>query len=347
MTFDLYHCKLEHSNQSYMKKQSLLFLSFFLVSGVFAQYPVTGLKAYWNFENNTTDSLPDHITLQSQGGVSYVQAKRGMGVKFAIGSLFRNQDSVSTMLYPSSDFTYAFWAKMDTANSSYRCFFIVGQSIFLRTLGANFEYGYHYGAGAGGGNYYTLTAPSKDSTWMHLALVYNSNSDSLLVYKNGNMIHKTKVAQPHTMNYNSFYMGTQVDQGVPLYSLTKFNGIMDEFFYYDRALTTPEINLVMNDAVPDTTPHTAIKENTFDATLLYPNPAKDQLTLDIAPSAALDGLCFELINAAGQQVQKGYVTERSMSLALGNQLASGLYHLRLVNQDAVTVWQSKVVLNKE
>jgi uncharacterized surface protein with fasciclin (FAS1) repeats len=82
------------------------------------------------------------------------------------------------------------------------------------------------------------------------------------------------------------------------------------------------------------TPSTSVNETTMNATLVYPNPAADQLTVSM-PSMT-GATVYSIYSIAGELVCTGSIYSTTTTLSI-DALAQGMYQLKLVNgNDCVT-----------
>jgi uncharacterized surface protein with fasciclin (FAS1) repeats len=82
------------------------------------------------------------------------------------------------------------------------------------------------------------------------------------------------------------------------------------------------------------TPSTSVNETTMNATLVYPNPAADQLTVSM-PSMT-GSTVYSIYSITGELVSTGSIYSTTTTLSV-DALAQGMYQLKLVNgNDCVT-----------
>ena len=114
---------------------------------------------------------------------------------------------------------------------------------------------YQYGQGV---SYRSFTSNSsiEPNKWTHIALVRNLSAGKLYWYINGNL------DKEETTDYS--YVATSTNPIYIGYSGTKFNGLLDEFRMWNKALTKEEIKDVINNKLSITQNQNTILNLEFD-----------------------------------------------------------------------------------
>jgi hypothetical protein len=218
--------------------------------------------------------------------------------------------------------------------------------MYLRILGNFYEYGYHYGSGSGGGNFYVITAPQPiDTGWHHLALCYSSVKDTIYFYRDGVQANRTYVPQPHSLNYNNVYFGAQYNNGSMLYTDTRFHGTMDEFFYYNRKLTITEVISVMNNYKSPVVSGLSVINHNLQMARIFPNPANNELNIEFSSGVYTNGCRYEMINSTGQLIYSGIITSSIIKVDLSESTSTGLNHVRIIDEKGNIVLVKSIILS--
>ncbi|OFX76274.1 MAG: hypothetical protein A2X12_07815 [Bacteroidetes bacterium GWE2_29_8] len=147
----------------------------------------------------------------------------------------------NSALQTSGNITIEMWmynyGSSDTRNIFYKNRTAEGVIWLGNASGKNNVLVYQYGQG---GIYQSVVSNSSIAInkWTHIALVRNFNEGKLYWYING------KLDKEVIANYT--YSATSTNPIFIGYSGTKFNGLLDEFRIWNKALTKAEINDVMN-----------------------------------------------------------------------------------------------------
>jgi hypothetical protein len=242
---------------SFMKK--LLFILSIFVSGViWSQVPTTGLISHWPFSGNANDAVggnngsvfnatltPDRFgnpncAYKFDGFTSYIKA-------LAAGPTGTVSRSVS------------FWAKR-TATTAQQCAFDYGTPGGIGSYHIIFNYSFScQGIGFDNGSTTQTRASSlfTNGNWHHFVLVFDN---SISTQMNNMIYYVDGVAMSATVSCgaNDFInsgaafpitIGRTADA-----SSRYFNGDLDDFFLYNRALTPAEVLALYNDVACSGTP---------------------------------------------------------------------------------------------
>ena len=235
-------------------KKILLFTTLILSNFCFAQAPSNGLLAYYSFEGhgNSHNGLFNLSNLHTSGtAVTYGPGGNGTGYT----ALFNGTGLKNTTLAPeiTSQFTICYWGSKNViTESTYATRFEMFASSFHRK---NTGSGYHYAISTGNGAYSNGypgggSAGGGAGGWFHSALCFKTvgSTKVLEFYVNGALNNSITINNNNDIyKYNQVFSiggGTNADGSV---STAKFfNGAIDEFYVYNRALTVAEITAVKN-----------------------------------------------------------------------------------------------------
>lgn len=77
---------------------------------------------------------------------------------------------------------------------------------------------------------------------------------------------------------------------------------------------------------------------------VYPNPAKNQLTLDYGNFNSMSGYSIKVSNIMGQTIYLQPIAQQQVSIDLSNWGGTGTYILNLLDQDQNIVETKKIIL---
>ena len=107
---------------------------------------------------------------------------------------------------------------------------------------------------------------------------------------------------------------------------------------YDTLLTTVTDTLIINTTLSLPSPN---NENTIK---IYPNPARDHITIDNGNFTAMVGYSIKITNNAGQQVFQNAINQAQFNVDLSTWSGNGLYFVHLIDSQNNTVTIRKIVL---
>lgn len=246
-----------------------------------------GVLAHWDFEESAQSGSPDSfgryfVAADSTGNYNAWRTSTSTavrqdypgkfgdaavgGIRFAGGgstTSFINIDPIGGML--SGDFTIAGWIKPETLSNIPTLFAdwgssLASQSFVVRLTKPDAEspYGLTFilsengtGARLVNGTYGSIVTDQ----WQHVAVSYDQLGPTSAVanwYINGSLVGTQNVSAASVVPYGpagSVYTFARDLSGNTYYN---YNGLMDEFWVFDRALTSGEIGgLVANNLVPE------------------------------------------------------------------------------------------------
>jgi hypothetical protein len=106
----------------------------------------------------------------------------------------------------------------------------------------------------------------------------------------------------------------------------------------DTCLTTVTDTLIIQTKVGLPTPNIA---NTL---LIYPNPAKDRITIDNGNYTVMSGYSIKIQNSLGQQVFNSAITQAQFNIDLSTWTGKGIYYVRLLDASGNVVTTRKILL---
>lgn len=264
-------------------------LALLLAGSMFSGPVRADVLAHWDFEESAQSAVPDgfgryFVAADAMGNYDAWRTSTSTavrqdypgqfgsptvgGIRFAGGgstTSFINIDPISGML--AGDFTIAGWIKPETLANVPTLFAdwgssLASQSFVVRLTKPDSEspYGLTFILSANGsgsrlvnGTYGSIVTDQ----WQHVAVTYDQLGPTTAVanwYVNGSLAGTQNVAATSVVPYGpagSVYTFARDLSGNTYYN---YNGLMDEFWVFDRALTSGEIGgLVANNLVPEPT----------------------------------------------------------------------------------------------
>jgi Concanavalin A-like lectin/glucanases superfamily/Carboxypeptidase regulatory-like domain len=211
--------------------------------------PPPGLVRWYRAENNGVDSsgTSDGTLLN---GTGFTLGQVGQGFDFdGVDDMFTAPDSPA-LAFGTNSFTIETWARADSTNNY--------SALFTKRVDANPFDGFNFYRGPDGilgsdiksGNVVTVSsdAAMQLGQWHHLALVIDRASNTAKMYVNGVL----QASQPSLAGIGSLTNSEPLRLGRVVNSVANpnpaqaFDGSLDEFSIYDRALSTTDIQDIYN-----------------------------------------------------------------------------------------------------
>ena len=207
----------------------------------------SNLQGYWRLENDYTDSSVNGYTLTASGGPSFVAGNFGQAVDLEETSsqyASRAAASVPNLRITTSQ-TWGCWVKPESANASRNC----AMGVLDAAAANTYVVLKHQGVVGGDAPTFEIfgltpalvTADSALTigTWQLLVGRYNSSDNTLAIFINTT---KKSIAVTGSISFNGnegFSIGA-----VGLFTAQFADGIIDDAFIFNRALTDLEIESI-------------------------------------------------------------------------------------------------------
>ena len=161
------------------------------------------------------------------------------------------------------------------------------------------------------------------------------NNDILKYYINGILINTQYY--PTNSNYNGpFKIGAGTDLDINS-NRSLFNGKLDDIGIWNRALTQEEITGLY------TTLGTTQTEGVNQITI-YPNPAKDHITIDCGNISSVSGWRYKIVNTLGQEVSNGVMNSQQNIISLNTLNSTGVYFVKIYDASNHLMNTKKIIL---
>ena len=233
--------------------------------GVFAFIPAAGagLVAHWPLDTNAEDVVGGYHGFAS-GGVIF----GAEGAAFHSGAAAEFNGSSATIAVPYSaalnpdSFTVTLWANADSTGGFSSAITsrddngvsVHGYLIYNDSAG---RWNFWTGGGGPSGSWLQLPGPGVEvGSWVHLAISYDAGAQTMRLHVNGALEQSRSgggLYSPNGPQAEDFHIGSGADNGSQFY----FDGLLDDVALWDEALTTEQIQEVMNNGVPGGAPAVA------------------------------------------------------------------------------------------
>lgn len=198
----------------------------------FAAEPV----AHITFDDTIGSAVTNGALAGTDGGnITYADGKVGKAGVFDGSTSVKVGDN----LVNSASYTIALWANPSELTNHTPTFFGAADANHWISL-VPYSWGNVYGVWSGDTPWSDNfdTAPLETGVWTHIA--FTVDGENIVVYRNGEAVYSAAGFPTERFTGNaSFFLGGN-------YWDTAFNGMMDEFYLYDTALSGDEIKALMN-----------------------------------------------------------------------------------------------------
>ena len=218
----------------------------------------SSLLLYYDFENasgnaRTVDNRAPAAALQSTGTIIGCQWAQGRWPhKGALDfKQFGDRIRFSLAASPGSLSCMA-WVRVDGLSHAYNALLMagdgwVGETQWQLKASGEVVFGKRIVPGWGLGHVDAtptdnVIGPEKMGLWVHLAFVYDAASGTVTHYVNGQAVCTRKIASDMPLRLGSMEIGNWTPrEGDPLEPIRNFNGRLDEFAVFGRALAPQEV----------------------------------------------------------------------------------------------------------
>lgn len=308
-------------------KRLLLLIGISISTLIYGQAPTNGLVAYYGFQNSINSHNNIHnLVNDGSTNISYVAGKYGQGASFnGLNQVLRNT-SIGFTMTNTAALTIAFW-QYKTVNTNYATTFDCFGSAFYR-----YDPSGSMRAGFSNNNTGWIQFSANGTStgiWQHIAYVFNNNgmTTNVKIYIDG-------ISQPYideyTLNtawnlyhyHHDITIGAGTNTNGTINNPTYFNGILDEFYVYNRVLSASEIVLVKGDT-QGVLSNQNFNSNSLKATV-YPNPTSNNFTIEMDSNIKF----VEIYSTQGQKV----LTSNSKNINVSN-LSKGIYLVQIEDEN--------------
>ena len=332
----------------------LVFMGFihFMNAQLPSYVPTNGLVGYWGFTGNAND-VSGNGNNGTVTGATLTTDRFGnanSAYSFNGSSNYINCGTPSSLLN-LDNFTYSVWINKTIANTDDR--YVIsnydGQNhgnfidVFASGCYARLASGTGIDADA------LVSQQLNISVWNHIVVV-KSNS-TIKIYLNNILFQTTDISSFNYMKNSTlpFIIGKS-----GWANMGYFNGRIDDIGVWNRILTDQEISNLYNVntcylSVTDTliinTGILSYNPMTYNNTItIYPNPAKDHITIDCGTLTKVVGYSIKIVNTLGQEVFNKPMNTQQYYVPLNSWGGQGMYFVNVIDAQGHTIDIKKIIL---
>jgi len=329
----------------------------------FSQIPTSGLIGWWPFTGNANDISGNGNNGTVNGATLTIDRFGNPNNAYSFNGTTNFIQMLNGGITGNSPRTISFWAK-----SSYTGEMVPFDYGDANGNGGTFQIQFNNGcAGIGldasNGVITRGNSSLLDNSWHHYAVVLDTSVgdqiNQVLFYADGSLLSTiscgalNQSAVINTINTNPIRIGKVADNGNVRY----FNGSLDDFILYDRALDYAEIQTLFTNGicyqtitVTDTliinANLTGFNPVTYQNSIkIYPNPTSDHITVDFGSNySTMNGYTLKITNSLSQIVYSTPINTQSTTVDLSTWTGNGIYFVHLIDASSNTIDIRKIVL---
>ena len=300
------------------------------------------LVSFYNFENNLNSFNNQHnLSNNTVSAATFGLGKYGQSVQFAQGQAVINSTLHNDL--NTSEYSIAWWEKRTADNTAFGTSYELFGSNYFRSQNYNTLYGALINSASTGNTWITGSVSATATylnTWTHYALVWKTvgTNKRLECYVNGILqSFQTLSSLPMdailVKNNNVFSIGGGTDASGTLMANKNFEGQIDEFYVYNKALTITEINALKGNNAGVVLSTQNFNTNNLKASI-YPNPTTDAFTIEMENEVK----SVEIYSLQGQKV----MTATNKNINVSN-LSKGMYLVRIEDENNAVATQKLII----
>ena len=330
-----------------MKKKLLLF-SLFTINILMAQVPsyvpTIGLVGYWPFNSNANDVSGNGnngtvngatLTTDRNGVANSSYNYNGNQQNIVIqnsNSINTNAITINIWALPLQD-NITLIAKSNPTNATEAGFSVTHNDFWQIQRGLKSKFGNgacnNTSAPDVWGNYNQVG----NNVWSMITVSIDINGN-VKQYING-ILNYTEIITP-LISCNSSSSTLRIG-GQHWNSDTEwFNGKLDDIGIWNRALTQSEITGLYNTLSNSQT-------EAVNQIAIYPNPAKDQITIDCGNISSVSGWRYTIVNTLGQEVSNGIMNSQQNVVSFNTLNGTGVYLVKIYDAESNLISTNKII----
>ena len=334
-----------------MKKHLLFFALLFVYIGnaqVPSYVPTNGLVGYWPFSGNANDASSNGNNGTVNGATLTADRFGNQNSAYSFNGTSNYIRCLNSGVTGSNSRSFAFWVKTSSTSPgsiiSYGNNDTPNQDFRVVLNGITFCGTNYIACTITGSGIFAQYAPN--SNWDFFTIVYDNASSTNLanikIYKNG--ILYTSLCNENTTNTLNTSSTNPLTFGCYHwlnYSGNKqyFSGILDDFGTWNRALTQSEITGLYTTLGTEQIPAN-------NQITIYPNPAKEQITIDLGTNSNIVGGNYKIINTLGQEVLNGVLSSQQNNIQLNNVKGQGIYFVKIYDNSKNLIKTKKIIIQQ-
>ena len=324
---------------------SLLFFSVVCYSQIPNYIPANGLEGWWPFNGNANDESGNgrHGPIN---GATLTADRYGTpnSAYYFTGNknISANADSLPIGNSPR---TISLWFNVASVPATIPAWVLMnyGKSMSNNACGLGIELNKLVFFFWPGQNDLSIVKQYTLNQYHNIVSTYDGSVASL--YLDGQLIG----IKSHTSNTltNKIYIGNNGTQ-------QPMTGMIDDVGIWSRALTLQEILKLYNgnvcyESVTDTLiiniTRTGYNPITYFNTIkVFPNPTKNNITIDNGDIQKMNGYSIKIINSIGQQMYQGLITQQQNTIDITQWGGNGMYYLYVIDSRGVIIDIKKILL---
>ena len=147
-------------------------------------------------------------------------------------------------------------------------------------------------------------------------------------------------------------------------NFAKFIGKLDDIKIYNRTLDSTEVKTLFTEVTCKQTVYDTVKvtktvtdtlvikavltgivaPNNINTIKVYPNPAKDHITINFGNVASMNGYTVKIANSVGQTVYTSAINQQASFIDLGSWTGKGVYIINIIDAGNTVIESRKIVL---
>jgi hypothetical protein len=343
-----------------------LFLTFFvtLSFGILsAQISTNGLIRYYPLNGNANDYSGNEQNGTIYGAVSDTDRFGNINSAYNFNRFIHSHIGIPASGLDLDQFSYSVWALMNSAPADNERFCVLAVGSWSGdhaiTYNVNFAFkdtlyngwGSHsYSGGSSNTIYKGVFASNKQ--WYHLTETRSLTASKF--YINGVLVDSVMTTD------SAFYgigpveacIGMRYDYTLP------FDGKIDDLRIYNRAITEDEIAVLYNEGLCYQTISvtvtdillininpTKLNPLEFENTIkIYPNPAKDRITINYGRYETMTGYKLKIYNSLGQTLFSEMIDHQESVVNLSEWTGKGIYFVHIIDANESITDIKKIIL---
>ena len=354
-------------------KNILLLSLLFCVNIALGQLPLKGLKSYYPFTQNANDFIGENngtlfgpIPTQDKFGYekkAYLFDGIDDYIRFGVPDF--SNDSVGT---------FSAWIKFNSLNGLQYVASVgdeQSQNSYLglirfdpstKTLGVYHNTPFHT-------DWLKGSTIMKTDEFYHVVLTGNSLKWEMYINNKKEMLNLSVGENRGAWFRDVSSIDNFIIGGVfikPPHTTAYFNGLIDEVRIYNRVLDATEIDVLYNEGICEEILYDTVKVYNYISVIdtllidipssvnpelintsikVFPNPAKDKLTLEFNNNNLANEFKVKIISSTGIEIYNNLITSTEMIIDLQNFQGKGLYFLNILDINNNVIITKKIILN--
>ena len=299
--------------------------------------PTNGLVGYWPFNGNANDLSGSNLNGTVNGSSLTTDRFNNSNSAYNYNGTSNNIVVLNSTILNVENWSVSAWYKTSVNSNTIQRITTkqtgsVGNSNVFAIL---FQNGKVYGSFYNGSTEVITSDNSitSDGNWHHVVYIRNQNLNKLYIYVDNVLKDSTTNSFGNLANTANLFIGSS-GAGT---NIQWWNGKIDDIGIWNRALTTDEISNLYNANIcyqsVTVTDTLVINVGTLsynpvtynNSITIYPNPAKDRITINCGTLSSVTGYQIKISNLLGQEVFSTTLNQQQYSIPLNSWTGKGIY----------------------